>query len=167
MPSSTYVGAESLVILEVSAIPPWSMPTSTSTLPRRIVRSIARVMSRGDNRPGSSTAPMTTSASAIAPAKRAAQALSLPAIACVVMRDGMPFELEHFTAFCVENLPKLMRPKYVEVLVQLPKTPNEKIAKYKLKEHGRAGPSGTTLDVETGGIAMAELSISGPRAPGR
>jgi crotonobetaine/carnitine-CoA ligase len=75
--------------------------------------------------------------------------------ACLVMRDGVEFELDHFVQFCRSNLPKIMVPKYVEILTELPKTPNEKIAKYKLKEYGIGGPTGRTLDTDTEAIVEA------------
>jgi carnitine-CoA ligase len=70
--------------------------------------------------------------------------------ACLVMRTGENLDVEDFIGFCRENLPKPMVPRFVEVLPELPKTPNEKIAKYKLKEFGRLGASGHTFDVEAG-----------------
>ncbi len=63
-PSSTYVGAEWVVGLLVSKQPPWSMAMSTTTLPGRIAAIISRVTNLGAFAPGTSTAPMTTSASA-------------------------------------------------------------------------------------------------------
>ena len=48
----------------VSAQPPWSTATSTSTEPSRIAPIISRVMTFGAAEPGTSTAPMTRSDSA-------------------------------------------------------------------------------------------------------
>ena len=76
--------------------------------------------------------------------------------ACLVMRDDVEFDLAHFVEFCRSNLPKIMVPKYVEILTELPKTANEKIAKYKLKEHGIAGPTGRTLDIDAYTKAIVE-----------
>ncbi len=45
--------------------PPWSIATSTITAPFFITPSISRVTSFGARAPGTSTAPITTSASAI------------------------------------------------------------------------------------------------------
>jgi crotonobetaine/carnitine-CoA ligase len=75
--------------------------------------------------------------------------------ACLVMRDKVEFDVRHFVQFCRSNLPKIMVPKYVEILTDLPKTPNGKIAKYKLKKHGITGSTGRTVDTDTGAIAGA------------
>ena len=48
----------------VSKHPPWSMAMSTTTLPGRIAAIISRLTSLGALAPGTSTAPITTSASA-------------------------------------------------------------------------------------------------------
>jgi crotonobetaine/carnitine-CoA ligase len=36
--------------------------------------------------------------------------------------------------FCVENMAYYMVPRYLQVVDELPKTPSEKIEKYKLKQ---------------------------------
>ena len=62
---------------EVSKQPPWSIAMSTSTDPRFIVFSISRVTSLGAAAPGTSTAPITSSAfsTALAIAAREAKAV--------------------------------------------------------------------------------------------
>ena len=59
------MGSESLVCREVSAMPPMSMPISMKAEPGRMARSMLRVISLGVRRPGTETAPTTTSASAV------------------------------------------------------------------------------------------------------
>ena len=51
---------------EVAAHPPWSMATSTITAPARIRFTMPSVIRRGARAPGSSTAPITRSASTTA-----------------------------------------------------------------------------------------------------
>jgi hypothetical protein len=51
-----------VVAREVSKQPPWSIEMSTSTEPRFIVLSMSRVTSFGAAAPGTSTAPITSSA---------------------------------------------------------------------------------------------------------
>ena len=64
MPSTTNVGSACVVGCDVSKQPPWSMATSTSTEPGRMVRSISAVTSFGAREPLTSTAPITRSAAA-------------------------------------------------------------------------------------------------------
>ena len=54
----------------------------------------------------------------------------------VVLRPGMKVTPEELVEFCEENLPKFMVPRYVEFLAALPRTPTDKVAKYKLRERG-------------------------------
>ncbi len=67
---------------------------------------------------------------------------------CVVMAPEAEVEIDAFIDFCRDHLPKHMVPRFVEVLDSLPKTANEKIAKFKLKEYGILGSSGKTWDAE-------------------
>ena len=48
---------------DVSKQPPWSMATSTTTLPGRMLAIISRLTTFGALAPGTSTAPTTTSES--------------------------------------------------------------------------------------------------------
>jgi crotonobetaine/carnitine-CoA ligase len=61
-----------------------------------------------------------------------------------------PVDLHHH---CIRNLPKFMRPRYIDIVDELPKSASEKIQRMRLKERplgegtfdsrsaGRAGPS--------------------------
>ncbi len=53
--------------------------------------------------------------------------------------------------FCEERMPYFMIPRYVEFQPDLPKTPNEKVQKYKLRE---AGITPTTWDREKSGYKL-------------
>ena len=55
---------------------------------------------------------------------------------CVVLRPGMSLTPEKLIEFCSDKMAKFMLPRYVEFLDDLPKTPTQKIEKYRLKEAG-------------------------------
>ena len=54
----------------------------------------------------------------------------------VVLEDGVKLTPEELLAFCEERMPYFAVPRYVEFVESLPKTPNEKIQKAKLRESG-------------------------------
>jgi carnitine-CoA ligase len=54
----------------------------------------------------------------------------------VVPRPGRTVEPAALIAFCTERMARHMVPRYVDVVEALPKTPTEKIEKYRLKELG-------------------------------
>lgn len=54
----------------------------------------------------------------------------------VVLRPGAKLAPEELVEFCIEHLPKFMVPRYIEFLDALPRTPTDKVAKYKLRERG-------------------------------
>ncbi|RZS43113.1 crotonobetaine/carnitine-CoA ligase [Herbihabitans rhizosphaerae] len=68
----------------------------------------------------------------------------------VVLREGTTLAPEELVAFCEERLPRFMVPRYVEYVDALPRTPTDKVAKYKLKEQGDHGLTETTWDREAG-----------------
>jgi crotonobetaine/carnitine-CoA ligase len=67
----------------------------------------------------------------------------------VVVRPGTarldPAEL---IAYCEEHLPRAMVPRYVEFVDALPRTPTDKVAKYRLRAEGERGLTATTWDRE-------------------
>ena len=50
----------------------------------------------------------------------------------IVLRE--PITLEELHAWLAENLPRFMVPRYLEFRESFPKTPSERIEKYKLKD---------------------------------
>jgi crotonobetaine/carnitine-CoA ligase len=58
-------------------------------------------------------------------------------LVCLVSR-GAPeaFPFDEFAAFCREQMPRFMVPRYVRVVDRLPKTPTERVEKYRLREEG-------------------------------
>jgi len=54
----------------------------------------------------------------------------------VVLKDGAQITPEELLAFCEDRMPYFAIPRYVEFLAALPKTPNEKVQKNKLREEG-------------------------------
>jgi len=54
----------------------------------------------------------------------------------VVPRPGRTVEPAALIAFCTERMARHMVPRYVEFVAALPKTPTEKIEKYRLRERG-------------------------------
>jgi crotonobetaine/carnitine-CoA ligase len=57
----------------------------------------------------------------------------------VVLRPGDALEPETLMAWCEKRLPYFMVPRYVAYADALPKTPNEKVQKYRLREAGVEG----------------------------
>jgi crotonobetaine/carnitine-CoA ligase len=58
----------------------------------------------------------------------------------VVKRDGQAVSEQQVIQFCAERMAKFMVPRYVCFLSQLPKTPSEKIEKYKLRQLAERSP---------------------------
>jgi hypothetical protein len=56
--------------------------------------------------------------------------------ACLVLRAGCALVPEEFLAWCEARLPYFAVPRYLEVLAELPRTPNNKIQKYLLRRGG-------------------------------
>jgi crotonobetaine/carnitine-CoA ligase len=59
-------------------------------------------------------------------------------MAYLVAAPGVELDFRGVIEFCVENMAYYMVPRYLEVAEQLPKTPSEKIEKYKLKQDAAA-----------------------------
>lgn len=55
---------------------------------------------------------------------------------CVVLKPGGEATYESLVSHCEEHLPSFAVPRYLEFKEQLPKTPSEKIEKYKLRAEG-------------------------------
>ncbi|MBI5586688.1 MAG: AMP-binding protein, partial [Deltaproteobacteria bacterium] len=69
----------------------------------------------------------------------------------VVLEPGTVMTPEELLAFCEERMPYFAVPRYVEFVETLPKTPNEKIQKNKLRE---AGITPNTWDREKAGYQV-------------
>jgi len=69
----------------------------------------------------------------------------------VVMRPGTALSAEELVEFCTERVPKFMVPRYIEFMDALPRTPTDKVAKYKLRERGDHGLTDDTWDGEAVG----------------
>lgn len=55
---------------------------------------------------------------------------------CVVLKPGMSLEAEELIAHCEARMAYFMVPRYVRFLDRLPKTPTERVQKFKLREEG-------------------------------
>ena len=64
---------------------------------------------------------------------------------CVVLRQDMPLKPQDLIQFCTGKMAQFMIPRYVEFVDELPKTPTQKVEKYRLKE---LGVTGSTWDRE-------------------
>jgi crotonobetaine/carnitine-CoA ligase len=69
----------------------------------------------------------------------------------VVLRPGAALEPAELVAYCAERLPRSMVPRYVEFVDALPRTPTDKVAKYRLRAAGDHGVTSTTWDGERQG----------------
>ena len=70
---------------------------------------------------------------------------------CLVLRAGRALVPEEFLAWCEARLPHFAVPRYLEVLPELPRTPNNKIQKYLLRRSG-----GAAWDRVKAGYQLAE-----------
>ncbi|MPZ62442.1 MAG: AMP-binding protein [Propionibacteriales bacterium] len=66
----------------------------------------------------------------------------------VVLQPGGNLDPAELVAFCEERLPRSMVPRYVEFVDALPRTPTDKVAKYRLRAVGDHGLTPTTWDRE-------------------
>jgi carnitine-CoA ligase len=69
----------------------------------------------------------------------------------VVPREGTAVDPDGLFAHCIEVLPRFAVPRYVRFMEALPKTPSQRIQKYKLREEG---VTADTLDREALGIVV-------------
>lgn len=70
---------------------------------------------------------------------------------CVVLKPGETLTPEELIKHCNERMPYFAVPRYVEFMESLPKTPTERVEKYKLKQ---AGITPNTWDREKAGIKI-------------
>jgi carnitine-CoA ligase len=64
----------------------------------------------------------------------------------VVLRPGASLDPAELVDFCTERLPGFMVPRYVEFVDALPRTPTDKVAKYRLRAEGERGLTPGTWD---------------------
>lgn len=70
---------------------------------------------------------------------------------CLVLKPGETMTPEEFMAWCEDNLPYFWIPRYVEFKDSLPKTPTQRVEKYKLRAEGITP---TTWDREKAGYKI-------------
>lgn len=66
----------------------------------------------------------------------------------VVLRPGATLEAQALVEYCEERLPRFMVPRYIEFIDALPRTPTDKVAKYRLRAEGDHGITPSTWDRE-------------------
>ena len=59
-------------------------------------------------------------------------------MACVVLREGSSLSPRALTDWCAARMAAFMVPRYVRLLPDLPKTPTDKVEKFRLREQGAA-----------------------------
>lgn len=64
---------------------------------------------------------------------------------CVVLKPGESLTPEELIEYCDERMPHFAVPRFVEFMDSFPKTPTERVEKYKLKA---AGITANTWDKE-------------------
>ncbi|MGH3729934.1 MAG: AMP-binding protein [Micromonosporaceae bacterium] len=69
----------------------------------------------------------------------------------VVLRPGGKLDGPELVTFCEERLPRFMVPRYIEFVDALPRTPTDKVAKYRLRAEGERGVTAATWDREAPG----------------
>ncbi|MFZ4479037.1 MAG: AMP-binding protein [Rhodoferax sp.] len=57
-------------------------------------------------------------------------------MACVVLRPDAPADAAALTEFCAQRMARFMLPRYLRFLPQLPKTPTDKVEKFRLRQLG-------------------------------
>ena len=72
----------------------------------------------------------------------------------VVVRPGARLEPGELLEFCGRQLPRYMVPRYIEFVDALPRTPTDKVAKYRLRAEGDHGLTPSTWDREAAGKAL-------------
>jgi carnitine-CoA ligase len=70
-----------------------------------------------------------------------------------VLRPGAELDARSYCLWIVERVPYFAVPRYIEFRETLPKNPQEKILKYKLREEGRTP---TTWDIEESDIKLSK-----------
>jgi carnitine-CoA ligase len=70
---------------------------------------------------------------------------------CVVLKPGAAVTHEELIKYCSERMPYFAVPRYVEFKESLPRTPTERIEKYKLRQEG---VTANTWDMEKAGIKL-------------
>jgi crotonobetaine/carnitine-CoA ligase len=70
---------------------------------------------------------------------------------CVVLKPGATLTPEELIRYCNDRMPYFAVPRFVEFMASLPKTPTERVEKYKLKQ---AGITANTWDREKAGIEV-------------
>jgi crotonobetaine/carnitine-CoA ligase len=75
---------------------------------------------------------------------------------CVVLRDGAQVTHRELLEFLVASMPYFAVPRYIEFLPELPKTPSQKVEKYRLRE---AGTGGATWDCEQQGFRITRRGL--------
>jgi crotonobetaine/carnitine-CoA ligase len=70
---------------------------------------------------------------------------------CVVIKPGAALAPEELIRHCNDRMPYFAVPRYVEFMESLPKTPTERVEKYKLKQ---AGVTLNTWDRERAGVQV-------------
>jgi crotonobetaine/carnitine-CoA ligase len=76
--------------------------------------------------------------------------------ACVVLKPGAHLDAEELMAWCEPRMGAFMVPRFVEFLRELPKTPTEKVEKYKLRSEGNRGITPATWDRQKAGYRLAD-----------
>jgi crotonobetaine/carnitine-CoA ligase len=66
----------------------------------------------------------------------------------VVVRPGASLQPGELVGFCEQQLPRYMVPRYIEFVESLPRTPTDKVAKYRLRAEGDHGLTPATWDRE-------------------
>jgi crotonobetaine/carnitine-CoA ligase len=67
--------------------------------------------------------------------------------AFLVLAPGVPFEFAEFIAWCEDQLPAFMIPRYVELVADLPRTPTQRVERYRLRKRGN-GPRTWDREIE-------------------
>lgn len=70
---------------------------------------------------------------------------------CVILKEGQTLDPAELILYCKERMAYFMVPRYIEFMNEFPKTPNQKIEKYKLREKGLTTE---TWDREKAGIKV-------------
>jgi len=70
---------------------------------------------------------------------------------CLTLKQGNTLTPEELIAHCQENMAYFMIPRYLRFIDQLPKTPTERVEKYRLREEG---VTSDTWDLEKSGIFL-------------
>jgi carnitine-CoA ligase len=74
----------------------------------------------------------------------------------VVLQDAGPEIVPELFEYCSDNMPRSAVPRYLRVMAELPRTPTNRVEKYKLRAEGVTADSADRGQVVTSVVSAPE-----------